>query len=56
MVDPISREEKVLRAVRKMLSDHYNISEYSLEIKIMGGATRIDIILLPASAQEREEK
>ena len=47
MVDPISREEKVLRAIRKWLGDHYRISEYNLEINISGGATRINIILMP---------
>jgi len=55
MVDPISREEKVLRAVRKMLSDHYDISEYNLEINISGGATRINIILMPTQEQFPEQ-
>ena len=45
MVDPISRDEKLLRAIRKWLGDHYRISEYNLEINISGGATRINIIL-----------
>ena len=47
MVDPISRDEKLLRAIRKWLGDHYRISEYNLEINISGGATRINIILMP---------
>ena len=50
MTEPITRlgkQEKFLRTIRKTLSREYGISEYSLEIKIVGGATRIDIILMP---------
>ena len=49
MTEPITRlgkEEKFLRTIRKMLVENYGINEYSLEIKIVGGATRIEIIIL----------
>ena len=49
MTEPITRlgkQEKFLRTIRKTLSREYGISEYSLEIKIVGGATRIEIIIL----------
>ena len=50
MTEPITRlgkQEKFLRTIRKMLSSNYGIGEYSLEINISGGATRINIILMP---------
>jgi len=47
MPKPIGREEHLLRTIRKAVSNAYATNEYNLEINISGGATRINIILMP---------
>ena len=56
MPEPIGREEHLLRTIRKAVSNSYSPGEYSLEIKIVGGATRIDIILMPDPVEDYETR
>ena len=56
MPEPIGREEHLLRTIRKAVSNAYATNEYTLEINISVGATRINIILMPDPVEDYETR